>query len=315
MNFKHLCIILNILIFISFVSANPLITPQTKKTNQKESEQPKIEKQFNPVRIFGGSQNLFQIQGDLRDQLAKVFTQLSDNSNNSLHDHLRLFIFILAVSFFYGILHAAGPGHRKTVLFSLYLTRESPSWEPAFVAFILALLHGGAAVAIMFIFKGIAGSVTANTSNLTVFMEGFSYVILIAATFFLIGEAIHSYLKTIKTKTVHNNQSSTKTVQLLPFIISGIYPCPGAILIMVLCFTLHVFQLGVFSVLAMSIGMSIPIMAAAYLAWTGRTGLFRLLKNNEKAAAKIAFIIEISGYTLLLLFSLYISWPFLLSFF
>jgi ABC-type nickel/cobalt efflux system permease component RcnA len=294
---------------VSFASANPLITaPRT----DSGGESGKQEKQINPVRITGGSYSLFQKQGDLRNKLADVFSLLSDNSKAPIQSHIQLILVVILISFLYGILHAAGPGHRKTVVFSLYLTRKAPVWEPAIIALLLALLHGGAAIVIMLVFSGVAGSVTANTDSLSIVMEGLSYIILIVTAVFLIIHESITYVISVRNHSAQSADSGHAT-GLLPFIVSGIYPCPGAILIMVLCFTMHVLRFGIISVLAMSFGMSIPIMAAAYLAWSGRTGLFKMLKHNERAAAKTAFIIEIGGYVFLLLFSLYISWPFLTS--
>ena len=63
----------------------------------------------------------------------------------------------------------------------------------------------------------------------------------------------------------------------------------------------------------MSLGMAIPIIIVAYFAWFGRKGLFMALKNRENVIKKVSFAMEITGYTLLILFSLYIAMPFFAS--
>jgi ABC-type nickel/cobalt efflux system permease component RcnA len=70
---------------------------------------------------------------------------------------------------------------------------------------------------------------------------------------------------------------------------------------------------GVLAVFAMSLGMSIPIIAAGYLAWFGRTGIFLGLRAREDRIARLSAGVEFAGYLLLLGFSLYMAQPFLLS--
>ena len=96
-------------------------------------------------------------------------------------------------------------------------------------------------------------------------------------------------------------------------LLTGIYPCPGAILILILSLTLDITGIGIIAVFAMSLGMSIPIIGAGYLAWFGRTGLFHALKNNEKKLGRISAGVELFGYSFLLLFALYMAEPFILS--
>jgi ABC-type nickel/cobalt efflux system permease component RcnA len=76
---------------------------------------------------------------------------------------------------------------------------------------------------------------------------------------------------------------------------------------------LKILKIGIASVLAMSLGMSIPIIFSAYLAWFGKTGIFKILKQNEKQASITAFILSCFGYVLLIGFSLYIALPFFLN--
>jgi len=292
----------------SFLIANPLYTPKDSKTvtNSDTGEITTEAPDVLPVRIAGGNSSLIKKQGILREKLANVFIELKKDSSNSSSAHLLWLVF--GLSFVYGILHASGPGHRKTIVFSLYLTRNAPWWEPAGVALLLAFLHGSSAIILMFIFKGVTGSIANNTDNIAIYMEGLTYVLLILTTIWLI---FHETREFIQQNTKDTSKSSN--FSLIPFLVSGVYPCPGAILVLVLCFSLGLLKWGAISVLFMSLGMAIPITAAGYLAWSGRTGLFKALKKNEHSAAKVAYGVQMFGFTLLLAFSLYISWPFLYS--
>ncbi|OJF76721.1 MAG: hypothetical protein BKP49_06060 [Treponema sp. CETP13] len=322
--------LLFLIVFPYFLIANPIYTPKNAKTITDPSTGEVISTgapEVLPVRIAGGNPDLIKKQGVLREKIADVFVKIKnaekvDSKSVSKSSYLHLLWLVLSLSFAYGILHASGPGHRKTIVFSLYLTRSSPWWEPLMVSLFLALLHGCSAIIIMLIFKGVAGSIGYNTDNVTMYMEGFTYLLLIITTIWLIIHESREYLtqqKKFATQSEDKHKSTpTDKLQkygLIPFLISGIYPCPGAILILVLSFSLHLLRLGAFSVIAMSLGMSIPIMIAGYLAWSGRSGLFHTLKANQTTAAKVAYSIQMFGFSILLIFSLYISWPFLYSLF
>ena len=161
------------------------------------------------------------------------------------------------------------------------------------------------------------------------YLEGFSYaLVIVTALVLLIRESI-SFGKEMKefkiqknaciidensgTTIIPNLDTTNKPKNLIPFLISGAYPCPGAILVLVLSFTLNILPLGIFSVLAMSLGMALPIIGAGYLAWFGRVGLFSILKEKQNLTAIIAFVVETIGYLLLIGFSLYIGLPFFIG--
>ena len=294
----------------------------------------------NPVMVGKTNEKLTIFQGDLREKIASFFRNWKTAEGSAKST---IFWGIIGVAFLYGILHAAGPGHRKTIVFSLYIARKSPWYEPLLTGFLLALLHGGCAIFLMLIFKGISGSISANTNAYAIYMEGFSYLLIIVVSFFLIIKETIEFVifskkeKAIaKTKTQNQsdiqessenqkvnlakNQTENKIEKgnssfrdLVPFLISGLYPCPGAILVLVLSFTLDILGLGIAAVSFMSLGMAIPIILVAYCAWFGRKGLFMALKNRENVIKKVSFAVEIFGYTLLILFSLYIAMPFFAS--
>ena len=90
------------------------------------------------------------------------------------------------------------------------------------------------------------------------------------------------------------------------------YPCPAALLVLILTFALNIIWTGIIAVLAMSFGMCVPITVAGYLAWGGRKGLFYKLKN-KKLAGHVGTALELLGYVFLFSFSLYTAMPFILS--
>lgn len=257
-------------------------------------------RQASPVRTSAAEQSLVLKQAGLRDSLGNYFYSWKKSGS------LSVFWGIIGIAFLYGILHAIGPGHRKTVIFSLYLARKAPAWEPAGTGLLLALLHAGAAVVLLLILRGVSGAISGKADNITIYMEGVAYVLLIAVALYLVGHAIRDLVRGANRKK--NDSMSIGTILL-----TGIYPCPGAILVLVLSLTLGITGVGILAVFAMSLGMSIPIIAAGYLAWFGRTGLFLALKNNEAQIGRISVGVELFSYSFLLLFAVYMAEPFILS--
>jgi ABC-type nickel/cobalt efflux system permease component RcnA len=167
----------------------------------------------------------------------------------------------------------------------------------------LALLHALSAVVVLILLSGVSGAVTGRTDRVAQYLEGFAYLALIIVAVYLVAEATHDL---IAGKSRHAN--AARSVGAL--LITGIYPCPGAILVMVLALALDIKAVGAAAVLAMSLGMSLPIVAAGYLAWFGRAGLFSALKRREAAVARAAAAVELTGYLLLLAFAAYMAYPF-----
>lgn len=314
-----------ILFFLStFLYANPFIAPSTQDKNtedtnnsthiEQSSQQNKA--QVSSVRISAANEGNLQTQRTLRETLGKAFYTWKElNTSDKPEDKNKagaVLFTILSVAFLFGIVHALGPGHRKTIIFSLYLSRKAPVWEPFAVGLALSALHAGSAIVIIVILQGLSGSISAKADVIARWMEGISYIILIITALALSAYSIFEFIRSVK-KDKNEESNSRKQLSLAAFIFSGIYPCPGAVLVLVLSFTLQMIPLGILSVAVMSVGMSIPIIASAYLAWAGRAGLFHFFKQKEKSLGLISFIAEITGYTLLLILSLYIAWPFLIN--
>ena len=255
----------------------------------------------SPVPVYQAkpSEAILQGQRFLNNKLGDYIASWKE------HKSMSVLFSILGISFLYGLIHAAGPGHRKTVVFSFYLTRAAKPIEPFLTGLALAAAHGGAAGLLMLIFKGVSGAISVKTNNAAIYMEGISFFVLIILSIYGIIDAILE----LKIK----KPNGTKPLKLGAILLSGIYPCPAAMLVLILSVSLDVAGLGFWAVTALSLGMSVPIIASAYLAWAGRTGLFFKLKNKERAAALTGAIFQIIGYAFLLFFSIKTALPFIMG--
>lgn len=254
---------------------------------------------MSSVRISKPNVTLSRIQTELRDGIGKFFYDWKEGRS------FQVLASVVGIAFLYGLLHALGPGHRKMVVFSLFLARPAPFWAPLAIGAFLSLLHAGISIILMIALQGITGAISGLTSSITLVMEGVAYSTLVALSLILFVRSIIA----LSTKKTNGDKAMGAGALLL----TGIYPCPGAILILILSVSLGFFGLGILAVGAMSVGMSLPIIGAGYLAWFGRTRLVLSAKKNEKLISLLSNGAELLGYFLLFAFSLFIALPFLSS--
>lgn len=217
---------------------------------------------------------------------------------------------LLGAAFLYGALHAAGPGHRKTVVFSLFLGRGARAWEPMAAGFLSAGIHaasGGVVLLALSLLRGVLASFV-QTERLILWMDGLTLAALGALGVFLLAGA----LRRLARGESHEHGSGGRGLYSM-LAISSLVPCPGAILVLFYALYRGAFPAGFAAFLAMSLGMGIVISGAAYLAWFGRTGLFSALKNRERRLVRITAALEAASYALILVFALRSAWPFLKS--
>ena len=277
-----------LLLATAALSANPFIKPQD-------------EIRPDPVRppAFSASAGLIDAQLRFRESIADYFSAWKEEKR------AKALLSLAAAGFIYGVLHALGPGHRKTVMFSLFIARKAGPHEPFLAGFLSALLHGLSAAFIILIFRALSNRLLIDRVNLTtIYLEGFTYLLLALLAGLLMIIELSGHSRTDRKK----NRSLYGTIAL-----TSIFPCPAAIMILIFSLSLDLFSLGILTVSALSLGMGITISLIGYLAWGGRESLFRRFQGKEKTIAVISHILEGISYSFLILFSLWMALPFLVS--
>ncbi len=242
------------------------------------------------------------LQLRFRDSLAEAFNQAGTNNAAAFA--------VLGIAFLYGLAHAVGPGHRKTIVFSLFLGAKAKAWEPLAAGFLSALTHtlsGGLVILILSLLRGAIASL-ASAEAVLAWMDGGSLLILAFIALIL----IMNKLRHMNHAHEHGGSQRGRSKYGIIFFTS-LVPCTGSI--MVLLFSLYMGSplLGVAALLFIALGQGLVVSLAAYLAWFGREGLFQKLKDRERLVANISGYLEIASYALILGFSIYMVWPFLLS--
>ena len=277
----------------SFLSADPFTAGSKGKLRPAASRS-------SFIALPEGFNNL---QFEIREKSADILDSFRTNPTP-----LSILLFSLAV-FLYGILHGAGPGHRKTIVFTLFLSRPAKKWEPLAAGFLSAGLHAGSSLVLFIFFNLIWKSVStfSDSENIAFYLEGWTFIAL--AT----GAVILIVIKIVSIVLHKNNQlpqKSGKNIYLL-LIASSMFPCPGATMLLILALSQQLIFMGIIGVLAMSFGMGVIISLAGYLGMAGRDRVFIWFKEREGIVQRVNNILELLSYSVVALFSLWMGSPFI----
>lgn len=292
---RYILSIKKIYILILCLTSTLLICNPFK--NGGDNRPPAVRSSRSPI-----PEEFVELQIEFRDKIANLIVEVKDREN------LEPLLMLLVLGFIYGVLHAAGPGHRKTVLFSTFLSNNSRWWEPGITGLLSAFLHGISGVLLIVILKEFSMRLLSTRVDLVSnYMETGSFILLlILALYLTVGKIIKVFTKKPSKVCEKKSRGAYYTV-----LITSLFPCPGAILILILSLSLDVLGIGVLTVMALSIGMGITISITAYLGRAGRVGIFKTLKSNREVIGRVSNSLELLGYLFLLLFSVWMVLPLL----
>lgn len=187
---------------------------------------------------------------------------------------------LVAISFGYGMFHAAAPGHAKLLTGSYFLSHKG-SYSKAFsFALKVGVVHILSAFLLvglgLFVLKVVVQSL-ANEANIIITQVS-SVIIMLLACILLVRKIRHSSVCECKTcslsKSANKNTSATKTLnqakrfdfaQWSVIIAAGIVPCPTMIIVLLLCFEAGFFT-ALLSAICIALGMSVVVFISAIFA-------------------------------------------------
>ena len=240
---------------------------------------------------------------------------------------------LVLVSFLYGVLHAAGPGHGKVVLTTYLLTHRSRFNRGIAMGVSAALLQGITALLLVYGLIGIAGWLPEETETASVWAMRASFMLLAIVGLYLLKRAITSLTGTIRqlrhehaqdlhesSDHIHGDNCGCRhmpsaeeigtisnrheTVGVVFAI--GLRPCSGAVLVLILASVMNLIWYGALAVIVMSLGTAITIVTLAYLAMKARDWASSVVAQRSQLWTLTAGCIEVLGGTLLLLLGLWL---------
>jgi nickel/cobalt transporter (NicO) family protein len=202
-------------------------------------------------------------------------------------------LFLILISFLYGVFHAAGPGHGKVVL-TTYLLAHGPEVRRGIaMASATALMQGFTAVVLVYGLIFITGWLPSETRNAVSWTERFSFFLVAAVGLYLLLRGIHGTRVALRKDLVEEEhdphdiqpeqikQAKNWRAILGVVFAVGIRPCSGAVLLLIFAHAMHIHWAGVAAVVAMSIGTAITVSTLALLAVNARNLVLSLTAHKS----------------------------------
>ncbi len=230
---------------------------------------------FSPIVILSNALN------NLKNRLKTTLKNIKDN--NSVLSYMWLLIF----SFLYGVLHAVGPGHGKTLVSSYFMQKEQSYFKAFSIASLIGVVHTFSAFLLTLIVYYVIGLMFSSTLvNIEQITTKVSAIIIILIALYMLRQKYKRdhirkapYFSVVKPNspnvTTHHHHSGsscscsackTTSTDLGVILAAGIVPCPGTVTIFLFTMSLGVYFIGFLSALFMSIGMSLIIFITAIVA-------------------------------------------------
>jgi nickel/cobalt transporter (NicO) family protein len=174
----------------------------------------------------------------------------------------------LLIAFLYGVFHALGPGHGKTVIVGYFLGRGGSIARGVAMAGWIALSHVIGAIVIVGVVHYILSHSMATPVEEILWLRLVSYGAILAIGLVMLmlalrdrraialaGGHVHSHH--------HGHSHSLRGLreQRLLAVAAGFIPCSGAILILVFAFTNGILLMGMLMALLIAVGMGLTLAA------------------------------------------------------
>ena len=218
---------------------------------------------------------------------------------------------LMLLSFGYGIFHAAGPGHGKTVISAWLLANSHQLRRGIVTAFLAALVQAATAIILVSALLLVAKSVGSTARSFAGTLEAASYALITALGLYLIWQAIRPFIKSSDTDHAHHAHDhhahdhdhghdcdcghahmpgandvegdwSLKRAFTIAFAV-GIRPCSGAILALLASSAIGIYWAGIASTVVMAIGTAITVSLIACIAVTSRGLALRLAGDKFRS--------------------------------
>jgi len=239
------------------------------------------------------------IMGYLSTQLAELKKKIQATLQTIKTSHsIGAYLWLLAFSFLYGVVHAIGPGHGKSLVASYFLSGNASPSKALSIAAMIGIVHTFSAFIFSFVLYYIVKGLLATYFNdVEMIATKVSAVIIIAIALYLLYQKLRRPKVSNFSTTPHESSCgcsscNTHSTDIGVVVGAGIIPCPGTVTIFIFTFSLGIYLVGFLSAIFMSLGMSLIIFIMAYLSIK--------LKHNAIHNSRVKRVIEYASLLFIL---------------
>ncbi len=223
-------------------------------------------------------------------------------------------LWLIAVTFVYGMLHAVGPGHGKFIVTTWLTTHQPPRGVALSVPFLGSLVQGLSAIAFVFILATGFNFALGDLSQSRWYLEKASALFIAALGVMMIVKARPRR----STDDDHHHagcgcghdHGATATLQggwkawLAIIIATGVRPCSGALTVLLFASVIGITSWGVIAVMTMALGTGLALVLLAVFVRNFRERAVQLwLADASPTVNHTLRLVRIAGGALLILFA------------
>jgi nickel/cobalt exporter len=206
---------------------------------------------------------------------------------------------VLLLSLGYGVVHAAGPGHGKAVVASLFLGREARIVRGIGVGFLISFLQIVSSIAVVALLAlGLRHSGLAAARE-AVWVEVVSYALIGALGLYLtvvsLAGAPHRHVAEPAGPRCPRRSRPGGPAGRTLILAAGLTPCPSGVIVLLFALANGALAVGIGASLVMALGMGVTVSAIGLLAIATRRAVLHPLRPRALAAARATRILAVAG--------------------
>ncbi|MCK4453275.1 hypothetical protein KAU59_02860 [candidate division WOR-3 bacterium] len=285
-----------IVFLVAVLAAQSLLFAQDNPFISKKPQH-KVEK---TIQYPGFIQKFLRQISVLQHKINQKITELSKEIKEK--KSVKPILIILFITFIYGMVHALGPGHGKTVTFSYFLSERAEVKKGIMVGTLIGFLHAGSAlILVLILYFIIQQSFLRPLEDLSRIIKLISYALITTIGLFLLSKTIIG-LRKEKRAEKRINDSLVTTKGIIPFAIAvGIIPCTGAVIVLLFSISMGILGIGIISTLCMALGMATTISLVGVSTILAKKVVTKFIIKRPKVNTILQTTLSIIGALLLTL--------------
>ena len=234
-----------------------------------------------------------------------IYDELSTLLYQAKEDHAVASVYLLGLSFLYGVLHSVGPGHGKMIVTTFLATHPSKAKHALILTILSAFMQALVAIILVSILVLLFNNSMRDVNAKAAELISISFLTMAGLGAFIIFRAAKKLWDHIRDKKAHQhnhfasageiNKATTWQAYLGMIVSIGIRPCTGAIMVLLFSNMIGIYWLGIISAIIMAIGTAITTSTIALLTISGKKVINRYLKREDNQFSISNISLQIIG--------------------